>query len=98
MRNVYRGDTGIFRLALREAGFHDQSECLIYSDRRKDGTRRLKLWAANAVFNAPQKQQEALELALRDLFENCFEKQILQMYFIETYPWRGKSLCIVLEK
>lgn len=98
MRNVYKGDTGIFRLALREAGFLPQSECLIFNDRRKDGTRRLKLWAANTVFKAPQKQQKALELALRDLFENCFETKILEMYFIETYPWAGKSLCIVLEK
>lgn len=63
----YRGDTGLFRKCLHEAGFKKVST--IFNDDSKDHTRRrLKLWWGEAVFNAPQAQQKKLERLLKKTF------------------------------
>lgn len=96
---MLKGDVGLFRGALLLSGFFDSAECIIFNDRHKDGTRRLKLWSAAAVFGAPQEQQKALEKFLRE----AFSSRIRDMYFaFETdgygryTPWRGQALCIQL--
>lgn len=91
-----RGDIGLFRSALLLAGFFHQSEGTIFNDDNKDHTtRRLKLWFADSVFNAPQEQQRALEHWLREAFGD----RILAMYFVSGYCWyeRAYSLCIRLK-
>jgi len=99
-RARYYGDTGLFRMALDEAGFEHAANRTIFNDdskaKPKRNTRRLKLWSAVDVFDAPQKQQRKLELALRELFGD----RILAMYFAEGSIWRwsdDKSLCIKLQ-
>lgn len=100
----YRGDIGLFRLALKEAGFDQPQYRSIFNDdskaKTKTGIRRLKLWFATDVFDAPQKQQRKLEKSLRELFEHT-GKEILCMYFVQNstpYGMLGgaKSLCIKL--
>lgn len=102
MARTFKGDIGLFRLALVEAGFESQSTCLIFNDdskaKPKAPTRRLKLWFAKAVFDAPQKQQKKLEKSLRELFG----ERIISMYFVPgAHSWYApkgdKSLCIKLK-
>lgn len=92
---TYRGDVGLFRAALLLSGFFTRSECSIFNDNSKNGTRRLKLWFADSVNEASQEQQWALEGLLRE----AFGKRILVMYFVECAPWSGggSSLCIRLK-
>jgi hypothetical protein len=85
-------DSGKFRTALCRAGWLGHN-AHIFSDPRKN-TRRLKLWFADSVFNAPRKQQVVLEKALKELFGARY----LTGYFIKAMPWGGKSLCIRLAK
>lgn len=87
-------DTKLFRAALLLSGFFERSECLIFNDKRNN-FRRLKLWFATPVFNAPQKQQQALEQLLRETFGN----RILSMYFVKAERWHGVtwSFCIRLK-
>ena len=89
-----RGDCGLFRGALLLAGFLPQCEYSIFNDNHKDGSRRLKLWRADAIFESSQRQQKVLEQHLRETFGNS----IRSMYFVEAPYWLGsrKSLCIQL--
>jgi len=91
---THRGDAGLFRSALLLAGFFERSECSIFNDKSKN-FRRLKLWFADSVFNAPQEQQQALEKLLREAFGD----RILCMYFQPSYArWQPLwSLCIRLK-
>ena len=97
MAKVYKGDTGKLRQALDAANLapywtHDT----IFNDNSKDGKhRRLKLWFAQHIFEASQKQQRKLEQELR----NAFGKRILSMYFVKRHEYTGggKSLCIKLQ-
>ncbi len=92
----FRGDTGLFRAALVEAGFLRTAETLIFNDDSKCHTRRrLKLWMGTAVFDAPQERQQQLEKGLR----KRFGKRILSMYFVQQPYWvgAGYSLCIKLQ-
>jgi len=90
----FKGDIGSFRAALLLAGFFGQSECYIYNDRRKDGTRRLKLQYATDVYEASADQHEALTRQLDD----AFGSRIADVYFIPGSDiWDTfKQLCIVL--
>ncbi len=98
----YRGDNGRFRQALMESGFTSRATSSIFNDNSKarpsTNVRRLKLWFADAVFNAPQQQQRKLERALRKQFGD----RIISMYFIPgAHSWYRpddgtKSLCIKL--
>jgi hypothetical protein len=91
---THRGDNGLFRSALLLSGFFEHSEDTIFNDKSKN-FRRLKLWFADRVFNAPQEQQQALEKLLREAFGD----RILCMYFQPSYSrWsQYKSLCIRLK-
>ena len=97
----YKGDTGKFRRALFYAGF-DANFTSIFNDyckaKPKTSKRRLKLWWATSVFEAPQKQQRLLERLLRDAFGD----RIDSMYFVQNSTVAGmiadcKSLCIKLK-
>ena len=90
---MFKGDTGLFRAALLLSGFFPQSECLMFNDNHKAGTRRLKLWFADAVRNAPQEQQKVLEAHLREAFGD----RIISMYFNPNFRWIGPALCIKLK-
>jgi hypothetical protein len=92
---MLKGDTGLFRGALLLAGFLNASEQTIFNDFRKiEGFRRLKLWFADSVADAPQEQQRALQQALVEAFGD----RIISMYFVEAHRWYGErnSLCIRL--
>ena len=56
----YRGDTGLFRAALDAAGFVSNADTYdsrtIFNDNSKDQRRRrLKLWFAKTIFDAPSR-------------------------------------------
>ena len=93
-----RGDSGLFRGALLLAGFFGRSDTPIFNDnhhgKTTQGTRRLKLWGADAVLNAPLKQRQVLEQYLREAFGD----RILAMYFVPGQRcWEPDcSLCIQL--
>ena len=89
---VFKGDVGMFRKALFETGFVDQSERQIFNDRAQT-FRRLKLWFATSVFIAEQTTQRRLEAKLREYFGD----RILAMYFIKTTRYGAPSLCIKLK-
>lgn len=91
----HRGDSGLLRGALLLSGFFYYSDEVIFSDKNKDGTRRLKLWFAQGIFDAPQEQQVALEGFLKQAFGD----RIHGMYFIQSFHWSStwKSLCIKLK-
>lgn len=66
----YRTDTdiGAFRQALADAGFVEQAENGIFFNDKNVDSRRLKLWFGNAVVNANEKQDRALNNALLKYF------------------------------
>lgn len=63
-------DTALFRKAFFEAGFRQATKEVptVYSDLRKSGIRRIKLYDGDHVFAAPQFAQEDLEWCLKDRF------------------------------
>ena len=89
----YKGDKGKFRKALKAAGFNCDDRCM-FNDRRKDGTRRLKLWSADRVNDAPMWRQHLLHAYL--LKE--FGRRYVNGYFVKGAYWTRDwaSLCIVL--
>ena len=56
MQKHFRGDIGLFRAALKRAGF--VADGMMFNDDSKANpkkpTRRLKMWFADTVFEAPQ--------------------------------------------
>ena len=60
---------------------------------RKNGTRKVKLWLASDVFDAPRKVQEKLERRLKINYGDAY----LTAYFIETHPLRGMSFVVILD-
>lgn len=103
MARTFKGDIGLFRLALVEAGFELASQRSIFNDdskaKPKAPTRRLKLWFASDIFKATQTRQRKLEKSLRELFGD----RIIAMYFVPGAHWHysqakgDKSLCIKLK-
>ena len=100
MARIFKGDIGLFRLALLEAGFENASKRIIFNDdskaKPKQPFRRLKLWAADDINRASQKKQWKLEKSLRELFGD----RIITMYFIPGSQWARMpypSLCIKLK-
>lgn len=93
---MLKGDLGLFRGALLLSGFFQRSESSMFNDdskaKPKQPTRRLKLWFAEAVFEAPLEQQWALEHWLREAFGD----RILSMYFTTSWYRRSHALCIKL--
>jgi hypothetical protein len=98
----YAGDTGKFRKALAEAGFDSfgtfgQLRGMFNDVAKSRATRRIKLWFAGDVFDAPQTQQRKLEHNLK----NEFGTRYLGGQFVQCSYWYGsqeksKSLCIRL--
>lgn len=91
------------KLALADAGFPTThkwgGQLQHWVDKRKDGTRRLKLADGNRIFNAPQEQQKKLEEALKRHFDGRY----LGGYFIKQYGYLCKdsdfkNFCIVIDK
>lgn len=100
---LLRGDAGRFRKCLHAAGFDQRPQgdwgwmrsSMIFSDPRKD-MRRVKLWHARSVFDAPQKQQQHLkQLLLKE-----FGKRFISAKFIDGYYRNtdSRSLVIYLSK
>lgn len=98
---VYRAgtmsDIKLFREAFKAAGFVqvDRYVPQVFNDKHKDGTtRRLKLWFADRVFDAPQFAQEELERQLSLKFGDRY----LFGQFIPSSSWcnAGKALVIYL--
>lgn len=89
-------DTKKFRQAFKDAGFLPRFSFLpvVYNDKHKGGTRRIKLYDGNGVFASPQFAQEELERQLKKQFGSRY----LAGQFIESASrWIvGKSLCIYL--
>jgi len=80
MQKHFRGDIGLFRAALKRAGF--VANGMMFNDDSKANpkkpTRRLKMWFADTVFEAPQYRQEALAACLHSVFG----ERITKMEFI----------------
>lgn len=91
---VYRGDKGSFRMALMNAGFERHAEQgMIFNDVAKvRGYRRLKLWIAGKIQEAPQAQQEKLVAELKKEFGDRF----ISVYLTQTPRFMGPSwsLCV----
>lgn len=80
-------DTKKLRQALKDAGFCPDKNWrdMVFNDKAKDGTRRLKLWDGNGIFNAPQHAQQELERQLKKQFAGRY----LYGMFIRANDWRG---------
>ena len=68
----------------------------VFSDKRKDGTKRVKFWFANRLFEASQKKQRAIARELREAFGD----QFVSAYFIANQRWGytdSKSFCVRLK-
>lgn len=90
---VYRGDTGKFRLALSNAGFIGSSRRTIFNDVAKvRGYRRMKLWFAEALQAAPQKQQEKLVNEIKSQFGDRF----ISVYLMKNPGWVGGGWALCL--
>jgi hypothetical protein len=80
-------DTKKFRQAFKDAGFR-QAHCtapVVYNDRAKDGTTRLKLWDGDHVFAAPGFAQQELERQLKKQFGGRY----LYGMFVRKSDFRG---------
>ena len=95
-------DAQVIRNALRGTHFSESTqEGIIWNDKRKDGTRRLKLWHAREIFDAPRQQQEILEWQLK----RDFDGRYVTGYFVRGTQFGcwglnehpSRSLCIVLK-
>jgi hypothetical protein len=92
-------DTKLFRQAFKDAGFRQAYSYApsVFNDKHKDGTtRRLKLWAGDHVFSAPQFAQEELERQLKLKFGDRY----LFGQFVKRHSWwttdTSKSFCVYL--
>jgi hypothetical protein len=95
----YAGDTGAVRKCLAKAGFPgwnpgDLGSAMFNDVAKSRATRRIKLWFASDVFDAPQKQQKRLERELKKEFGTRY----LGGRFVNAgyQHYHAKSLCIRL--
>jgi predicted secreted acid phosphatase len=88
------GSVKKFRAALAQAGFNVVGlRSTIFNDRHKDsGYRRMKLWFADSVQDAPQAKQKKLVEKLKQQFGD----QFLMVYLTKRGGWMGGgwSLCV----
>ena len=88
----YRGDLGKFRKALSDSGFKGHAESMIFNDVAKvRGYRRLKLWHATAIQEAPQAAQHKLADAVKKEFGDRFISMYLSKH---GGMWGGWGLCV----
>ncbi len=70
---------------------------IVWNDKRKDGTRRLKLEGSGEAVKLPLKQQWALHDALRA----AFGKRFLGLHTVQSMKWwqdaDARLLCIELK-
>lgn len=62
------GDSGKLRRAIAAAGIPFPDRDRIYSEKRANDTRRIKLWHATTIVSATDQQRKALQVALRKEF------------------------------
>lgn len=86
---------GKLRIATDNVGINPSYGWELFTQVRKDGTRRLKVWRADRIFNASQETQVALEAELKKAYGDAY----MYAYFIPCGPWNGatKSFCIILD-
>lgn len=86
---------GTLRLALLLAGRYVPNSREFYTQVRKDGTRRVKCWRADHIFNSTQKEQRRLEYCLNMVYGDRYKGG----YFIKGPRWAGAeySFCIILK-
>jgi hypothetical protein len=91
----FKGDIGMFRQCLQDAGFKDASGRTIFNDHRKTGGRRLKLWSGSVVFLATEGEQQRLWNKMLEVFGD----RILKVEFIDCSRWLfiQKSLVVHLK-
>jgi len=84
--------------SLGEAGFATESSYgssrMTFTQLRKNGTRRVKLWFGNDVWEAKLLDQELLEERLKINYGGAY----LGGYFIAGPRGCGKSFCVVLDQ
>lgn len=79
------------KAALKEGGVGPRWP-IFFTDKRKDGTSRTKLWYGDSLFAASQRQQRAVDKELRGRLGDRF----VTAYFIESSPrLGGKAFCVV---
>jgi hypothetical protein len=95
----YKGDTGAIRKCLAKAGFtgwraSDPGSQMFNDVSKSRATRRIKLWFAQDVFDAADKEQRKLERALKAEFGTRY----LGGHFVDAgyQYYHAKSLCIRL--
>jgi hypothetical protein len=94
---MFKGDTGLFRAALLLSGFFARSECMIFNDKNTTGGRRLKLWFADAVEQAPLEQQQVLWEHLLEAFgDRIKDVKFLDNFGYPMFGDPGYSLAIYL--
>ena len=93
-------DTKKFRQALKDAGIRQPRYYLapVYNDKHKNGTRRLKLWSGDAVFEASRAVQEKLERQLKEHFGRryLFGQFVRRMWSPRIDEAAAKSFCVYL--
>jgi hypothetical protein len=86
---------GKMRYALALADYESPPTYRFFTHVRKDGTRRVKFWMADRVFDSSQKQQQMLESCLKFAYGTRYKGG----YFMKN-PFHGynkTSFCIILE-
>jgi len=88
-------DTKKFRQAMKDAGFQQRYSWVpvVFNDKSKNGTRRLKLWNGNHIFAAPWFVQVELERQLKKQFQ---ERYLYGMFIAATWRLGGKSFIVKL--
>ena len=88
-------DTKKFRQAFTDAGFRQAHSWppLVFNDKAKNGTRRLKLWNGSHIFDAPLFAQQELERQLKKQFQGRY---LYGMFIRATERMGGKSFIIKL--
>lgn len=86
---------GKMRYALARAGYNVPNSWRFFTQVRKDGTRRVKLWLSDSVFESSQRDQKFLEYCLTMVYGARYKGG----YFIKNPCPRGSvtSFCIILK-
>lgn len=78
-----RGNLGLVRQCL--AGCNYRTDKIMYNTLRKDGTRRLKIWDADYIFNSP----ESKKAILWDSFAHAFGDRFVKAMFHQNPEYLG---------
>lgn len=87
----YRGDAGLLREAVQYAGVKLYDD-RVFSD-GNIGTRRLKLWRAQGLFDATDAQKKKFMERLKENFGN----RVVKYYaYTSSYPYNFQSFVLVV--